>query len=402
MKINRKFYRGFVVLIGLLLFLPFNNCSNGFRAISSVNKSATLGSNGTPVGPVTPGQPTPALPAVPAGKVQVFMAAGKIARTVISCDDGATWIKDRSDNDAARCWTTGDPNYVECDHDPRSFTGLDASNDGWFYTQFGWGFDGTVRRSRNGVTWETIRTGGWGGGLAVAFNQVVSEFEYNMQISKDQGTSFKPPTTGYGNFDHAFLSRAGNKIFSKGRGDGQLAVSLDGGDTWKSATAFTSFWGGNGFAEGNGMLVTVGTRSTAGQPDNGFASRSLDNGVTWTAVQVIPDSGWSMAVQFNGTEFVAWGGGKTWKSTDAITWTSTPMTVDGNPAPYWSGAVSRNPQTGTFVSIIGNWGSWYANQGAIRSNDGITWTSLDANHFKGGHPIGKIVSAEMDASACGK
>ncbi len=67
-------------------------------------------------------------------KVDVFVAAGKMGRTVMSINDGVSWIHDLSDDDSARCWCDkDDPRYVECDHDPRSFTGLDVSADGWFY-----------------------------------------------------------------------------------------------------------------------------------------------------------------------------------------------------------------------------------------------------------------------------
>ena len=413
MKINKKFRRGFALVLGLLIFVPFNNCSNGFHSLPSTTSESSLRATSTPVAPALPVSPATPIPVIPpvvapvvapvsSGKVQVFMAAGKIARTIMSCDDGVTWINDRSDDDNARCWITGDPNYVECDHDARSFTGLDVGSDGWFYSQFGWGFNGTVRRSRNGILWETIRSGGWGGGLAVAFNHVVSEFENNMQLSIDQGVTFKAPTNWITNYDHAFLYRAGSKLINKGRGVGQVAISLDGGDTWKSAANFESSWGGVGFAEGNGILVSLGNLKTVGLPDNGYAARSLDNGITWTAVKVVADNYWTMPIQFNGTDFMAWSPGYAWKSKDGVTWTQIPITIDGQVSPYWAGSVSRNPLTGTYVSITGNWGSWYAKQTAIRSSDGIRWTTLDTAHFKGGHPIGKIVIGEIDASACGK
>ncbi len=413
MKINKKVYRGLSLFLLLFTFIPFNNCSSGFRSVASTNASTALGSSGSAANPggavVPPSNPVnppvlppvnpPVTPPVASGKVQVFMATGKIARSVISCDDGVTWINDRSDDNNAKCWANGDPNYVECDHDSRSNTGADASDDGWFYAQFGWGYNGSVRKTRDGVNWQTVRSGGWGGGVGVAFNFAFSQFEYNGAVSKDGGVTWSPSTKGFGEFDHPFISRVNNKLIALGRGAGQLAVSLDSGDTWKVANNWESGWGGS-FAEGNGIIVGIGSRSN---PDQAYASRSLDGGITWSAVAIPNSGGWNMPVLFTGTEFISWGwNGKVLKSKDAVTWTSTDFMIDGKTAPYWSGTVSRNPQTGTYVSIIGNWGAWYASQTAIRSADGVNWTSLDSTHFKGGHPIGKIITGQMDASACAK
>ncbi len=88
------------------------------------------------------------------GLVPVFFAQGHLGRTVISCDDGKTWLHDRSDDDAGQCWVAG-ANSVECDHQPTSNAGID-SGDGWLFASFGHGSNGTVRASRDGAQWKII------------------------------------------------------------------------------------------------------------------------------------------------------------------------------------------------------------------------------------------------------
>ncbi len=376
------------------LMIAFVNCSQlGFQS-----KITLPGLNSPSSGENLSALPG-TIPPLVQGKVDVFLAYGKVGRTIMSCDDGLTWINNQSDNDNARCWVSGDPNYVECDHDPRSAVGLDTSDDGWFYAQYGWGFNGTIRRSRNGVVWEVVRTGGWGGGLGVANNKVFSIWESGWAVSANHGESWQQTTNM--NFDHAFVSRVGQKLISRGRNIGELAISSDSGITWKVAPTFQPEWG-NSFAEGNGVIVSIGHKEVQGSPTLGFVGRSMDNGLTWTGLQVFENQYWASNLIFNGTYFVAWSAGRKWQSKDGLNWTSTPYVIEQSNSATWFGYFSFNQRTGTYVSIITDWGNLYERQVAIRSTDGITWTKLDSTKFKGGHPIAKIVMGQMDASACAK
>ena len=92
---------------------------------------------------------------------------------------------------------------------------------------------------------------------------VVNIWESGWAQSKNKGTTWQP--VGNFNFDHAFISRSGLKLFAVGRGDGQLAISLDSGDNWQVAPSFQAGWG-RIFAEGNGIIVSIGTRSATGAP----------------------------------------------------------------------------------------------------------------------------------------
>lgn len=67
---------------------------------------------------------------------------------------------------------------------------------------------------------------------------------------------------------------------------------------------------------------------------------------------------------------------------------------------WWKAAAAVDPDSKTFVAIFNVWANYYEKQKAYRSNDGITWTALDDQHFHGGHPISKIAFGRVDAPAC--
>jgi len=335
-------------------------------------------------------------------KCDVFLAAGKLGRTVMSIDDGLTWIHDRSDHDSARCWCEKtDPHYVECDHDPRSFTGLAASEDGWFYAQYGWGALGTVRRSRNFLDWEVVRTEGWGGGLAVSRNAVVSLWNGRRWRSIDQGKTWVEikDTLDWGG--HPFVKSVDDTLFAVGREDGQFKISRDSGETWQLLPAVQAGWSDN-IVAGNGLVVSTGTRRRKDQPQIACTARSTDGGLTWTGQELLPGKAWAANVVFNGKEFVNWADGQQYRSPDGIQWTATPMTTGSFPAKHWSANVCLNPRTGTYVAILNVWGNFYEKQKAYRSKDGVTWVELDSKHFQGGHPIGKIILTRLNRNLVAK
>jgi hypothetical protein len=324
-------------------------------------------------------------------KIDVFLAAGKLGRTVMSIDDGITWIHDKSDDDSARCWCEkNDPHYVECDHDPRSFTGLAASADGWFYAQYGWGAPGTVRRSRNFIDWEVVRKEVWGGGLAVSGNVVVSLSNGRRWRSVDHGTSWNEITDSLDWGGHPFVKSAGDTLFAVGREDGQFKISKDAGESWKLLPDVNAGWS-DSIVAGNGILVSTGTRHLKDQPQIACTARSTDGGMTWAGQELLPGKTWAANVIFNGHEFMNWSDGQQYRSLDGIKWTATPMTTGAFNRQHWSSNVAFNPRTGTYVAILNVWGNFYEKQKAYRSKDGINWVELDAEHFKGGHPMGRII-----------
>ena len=394
-----------ISLASLPLF-AYNNCgSPGFETVSVSEDLASTA--GDPSLPNQPSTPTTTLPPVtqppnpPTGnKVEIFVASGHQGRTIMSCDEGQTWINDRSDNPNAICWgpDNTDPNYAECDHSPSAGTGIEYAN-GYFYTTFGWGYGGTVRRSSDGANWQVLKSGGWGGGLAIVQNSLMLLWD-KWPITHDWGSTWTNTwnTTQLSGFNARRLTKAGNKLIAMGGTTG-IAISSDLGVNWSRPASFQPAWGDGvekgrgGAVEGNGVIVILSTKTAS--PNILYASRSTDQGQTWTAVEVATGSGfsWSSLIFANG-KFMSWGGGKMWTSTDGASWTGTAMNIGNVPGP-----IARNSK-GVFTLIKAVWANYYNLQYAYRSTDGVNWTKLSATAFPGGHPLNFILSGEVDASAC--
>lgn len=391
---SRRFKQILAIIAATGLLVCFNNCGEGFKTLSEENQSSLQSLPGDET------NPPPTLPPSDGTMVDVFLASGHMGRTVMSCDDGQTWINDRSDNEAARCWINGDPNYVECDHTPSSGVGL-ATGDGWFFAQFGWGHNGSVRRTRNGVNWETVRTNGWGGGVVYAQQTLLSLFGNGWGLSSDLGSTWKPvENIDRGDFIHPYAHAVGDQFFVMGRYSAtnkMLAISSDKGATWSLPENFHADWG-HSFVEGKGIIVSIGYTRVTGGSNIGHIARSTDKGLTWTRQEafVAPSQIWDAGVLFDGTHFVTWSKGELWKSTDGLNWTQTKVT-GSNPG---RSIAAYNPKTETYVRINTGSQANYDRQDAWRSSDGIFWTRLSETAFKGGHPIKYIVHGQMDSNAC--
>jgi len=388
----------------LIIFTCLPNCSGSDEAKAPVTPVPAINADAGPSPAVNaeggttndrPDGSTPPPPPPPPPKASVLVAAGHMARTVMSCDGGLTWINDQSQDDDARCWIQG-PSYVECDHTPYSSpNGGLTYGDGWFYAAFGWGYAGSVRRSSDGKNWETVKTGGWGGGVAYAKQSLFVLWEGSWSTSPDRGTTWNLLTDSpRDNFDHASPRTVGDTIIVMGRAAGaqQSAVSSDGGLTWSTPTGLGAT-DGHSFASGNGVLVSAGS--------DGTSARSVDGGATWTTETVIDGGNWATNMLFDGTTFVALGDGKKWSSPDGVTWSSVPFKIDGvAPVAWWGGTAAYDPVAKSYVAILTEWNNYYDKQRAYRSTDGVTWTTLDATAFKGGHPLRTIVHGEIDPKAC--
>jgi hypothetical protein len=350
--------------------------------------------------------PTVVIPEPPTapGRTKVFFASGRMARTIMSCDGGNTWINDRSQDENARCWLQDqtDPRYVECDHNPYAGVGID-SGDGWLFANFGWGYAGSVRRSRDGVNWDILRSDNWGGGVAYALGRLFLAWG-SWFTSDDIGMTWSPVQNPNDNivYDHPLARRLRDKIILLSRTNGVI-VSSDGGKSWSSPQTLSGFNATNA-VEGNGIDVAIGVVNNSGTAtNNGFAARSIDGGKTWSSRRIwtADNASWNQIV-FNGTEFVSWADGKAWKSTDGANWTSTPMTTTSTLYPTWwmAGPTAYNSDTKTYALVMDQWQYWYDKQRAYRSTDGVNWIELDASHFQGGHPIGAMTVGEIDSQYC--
>ncbi len=338
----------------------------------------------------------------------VFVAQGMVGRTIVSCDDGQTWVGNRSDDEAFLCFSS---DVTDCDHHSGAGRGI-TYGDGFFLATFGWGKPGSIRRSKNGVDWENVLEGKTFAGIVFGGDGVFLAGERPPQVSSNGGSMWAaggdPDSAVWNARRTGFAPHDGGRFllaFESG-GVTDINVSQDKGATWTRpstlpATCAASMQWEGGFAYGNGAIVVLG--------GNGVACRSLDGGDTWTETSIGGNVGGRLL--FGGGEFVTWGSTPDYTpvrftSTDGVSWTTTPTKVakknpDGTTSSSAGpsiGAVARS-EAGTYVAVNGGWQQWYDKQRFYRSNDGVNWDELPAGSYVGSHPIQFISFGVAEKSA---
>ncbi len=339
--------------------------------------------------------------ATPPGRVGVFVAQGYVGRTTISCDDGRTWVANRSDDDALRCFAGG----LDCDHNGGRAMGVSAI-DGVIFASWGWGMPNSVRRSSDGARWDRSIDRSIFSGIESAAGRVVA-ISNQPQLSTDLGGRWTPSTplgfmghiraTGViGTSPRRFVAAGGEN----GATVGDVMIS-DDGMTWRRPMSVPRECGqgvaadGVGFG-GDGAGIAVITH------DNGLVCVSRDGGQQWTSSRV-DGVNFEATVIHTGTEFVTWGRSMTMglvqlRSVDGVRWTPAALSAtnaDGSRATTPRiNAAARSP-SGTFVTVHGEWNNWYDRQLFYRSTDGVRWQALARSAFVGSHPIRFFTYAEI-------
>lgn len=277
--------------------------------------------------------------------VPMFVASGYAGRTVTSCDDGRTWIANHQLAGA------------DDDHSPYTGKGL-AYGQGTFLVMMGWGADGSVKISDDGITWrretnlqKTFYGGiGFGGGVFATLRQNA------VQLSTDQGKTWvRAKVQPGGDFREAGGGSEAEGVFGGGGSAGRPWMSWDGGNSWREASGCNGIdLGGigqrGGVAYHDGTLVFVG--------GNGNVCAVTNRGASFANASI---------GAVNGKLFVA--GGAFWVpngdrakiSNDGLSWRNQTFA----PAGTSFHAVARGA-SGTFVGVARE-GRFY------RSTDGASW-----------------------------
>ncbi|WP_236519312.1 sialidase family protein [Sandaracinus amylolyticus] len=344
-------------------------------------------------GGTTPQVDAGTTPVVDAGtgggdEVSIFVAQGYVGRTTISCDDGRTWIENRSMDDSLRCFQG-----IDCDHHPGRAKGIVYTRGGTFVATYGWGPAGGVERSRDGVNWERTLEGTTFGGIATEGEHVLLG-AHDVRVSEDDGETWSAPITsrleGWNVRRAGASSAGGGRLLLVGDG-GDVTLSSDDGRTWWRPSSIPGSCGAS--IQNDGGIGTIGdTMVIVG--GNGDVCHSRDGGTTWTGGSLGTSVGSSDVVS-TGSELMVWGGGRVFRSRDGATWTSTPL----SPAGITIGAVTRGAN-GTFVAVNGGWDQWYDRQRFYRSTDGVSWTELPQNAYVRSHPILQIREGRVPRSTC--
>jgi hypothetical protein len=346
-------------------------------------------------------------PATPDG-IPIFVAQGMVGRTTISCDDGLTWVADRSwdlegdphlcgSSEPVSCFTEGSScsqvwfdgtcstGPCDCGHSPGFSKGV-AWGGGVFVATWGWGWPGAVATSENGVDWETTLDNDTFGGLRYGAGRFV--VASRTPFTSADGLSWEPSE------EADFQSDTGETIWSVRRfgvsdydggrfiayasGEGtDVLVSSDAGVSWWRPSVLPDDCLGEGpgaygdIVSGGGVILMV--------DGDGHACRSVDGGDTWTTNIIGPERVASSGV-WTGEEFWFWGFGNRYSSPDGVTWETTPVQADAAIGP-----VARSPE-GTLVAVDNVWVG-YDEQRFLRSEDGLSWQVLPDGAYTGSHPI---------------
>ena len=361
----------------------------------------------------------------PSGKVAVFVAQGANGRSIISCDNGQTWVGNHSwdiDGDALMCGikqsvtcgqTTPACSYFvnnqcaqyPCCNGPGAGSGI-AFGDNVFVTTWGHAAPAPIRTSSNGIDWVSsyldFQTSvAFGGGRFVAgSNPIPLVSDDGMTWTKGtpfifiKGTGFRH--VAYGDYGGSGRFIAVGTAGGVGEPNPQLRdilISSDGALTWWRPTTLPSTCangiGAGDIVSGNGTFVII--------DEFGTTCRSTDGGQNWsvgltpaaavTAGLIASVTSGSNGI-WTGTEFTFWGSNTMITSTDGASWTATPMST--KTAIGW---VARS-DSGTLVTVVHE----YASQQFLRSIDGLTWDTLPGAAIVQGHPLGRIVFGYADPS----
>lgn len=309
----------------------------------------------------------------------MFVAQGHAGRTMISCDDGRTWVADQADEDPNFC---GPTSGNDCDHHPGAARGI-TWGDGWFFATFGWGSPGSVRRSRDGVEWDRVLEGETFGGMAFGNGRLVAASRFG-RYSDDHGDAWHDfadvELDVWVVRSAAFVPYGGGRFLMTASADtSEIAVSTDG-ITWAKPQSAPASCNGGAYQGrilyGNGTIVMT--------LESGVICYSTDGGQTWTS-KSIAGSLRANGV-WNGSGFMAWNYGTLYRSSDGQNWTSTETLP--NDIEFHVTAVSDQ---GTIVGVGNFWVQNADVQVFYRSEDGVHWEALPTNAHSNG-PLIRVIT----------
>jgi hypothetical protein len=366
-------------------------------------------------------------------RIPMFVAQGSIGRSTISCDDGRTWVANRSfdrEGDPLVCGMVGPATCGEgpcsylrqgecrvhetcdCSHHPGAAKGV-AYGDGWFVATWGWGHSGSVRRSRDGVHWEETLSeedGAWVAFGGVAFGNRRFVLSRRTPFFSPDGAAwvegaeadFRSPSGEIVQSvrDFHYVGGTPGLFVASASPPEAVLVSGDGG-AWRPPASIAA--GCLQDVGAGGGIGTTDTRTTAAVGGDGRLCTSEDGGDTWTRHPhgIGADSVSSRAVIWDGSELRVWGTGadgnaRLYRSADGVHWTDDPL----DPPRIRIGPVARSEETGTYVTTGHIWHG-YDQQRFYRSEDGVNWEPLADGAFEASHTIFELVFGYGETSdAC--
>jgi hypothetical protein len=309
--------------------------------------------------------------------VPLFVAVGEEGRSAVSCDDGRSWVANRSDTDAPCSGSA-------CDHSDSIPTALAHLDGRWFVTR-GWGEDGPLQWSEDGERWNTAARDSFSGMAAGSDTVFAFGTQYTPpSASDDLGMTFapRPSVPGISAHVRGAIYYADEKFWVIDD-YGTIRFSRDRAHTWEAPSrvdgrcAYRPSSGGltqphqGGLAYGKGVVVLIHWLE-------GIVCRSTDHGKSFEYVTSFGSSP-STPVVFADDQFYVWTSGVLRRSDDGTNW-STEQTNAANLMP-----VARSDH-GTWVAAAGA----YESDQMLRSDDGLHWEVLDKQRYAQGHRMRRI------------
>jgi hypothetical protein len=321
----------------------------------------------------------------------MFIAIGKVGRTTLSCDGGKTWVANHSLDDTVRC---GGGGGVDCDHNETSGHGL-AYVAPWFVANFGH-VGGSIQRTKDGVSWATVSSGQAYAAMLSSGTKLLAAAPTPL-LSSDLGatwTAGTKPVFMVGGKKVTATYRDGvydgtNFVVSADAAAGPVIAYSPDTVTWTQGTV-PAACDRSSMVTGGGVILKLGQA--------GVVCRTADHGATWTTTTI---SDGALTPAWTGTEFIAIGNTKIFRSPNGAAWTSAPLvlrkngnTVAGAPDIGVIG-VGPNELVASSTPLAA-----YDKQKFYRSVDGTTWDELPTTAYVGSHPITVIRWGTGLATAC--
>lgn len=320
----------------------------------------------------------------------VLVAFGSVGRTMLSCNGGESWIRNRSDDDNMRCvW---DHSEIGCAA-RNAASGIAIARgsavilEGWAYHgDLPAGGYGTLRRTNNGINFTTLASnlghGGFGGNddiLVMGPPSGITSGRNSTNLGVSWSTGY-PVIFDAWNIRRFFYLQHGPYFVSLGDDgpNGQGFGMSNDGRSFRKPSTYPATCGLNirlkgGAAAMPGVLTIVS--------GDGVICRTTNNGQTWSTAN-IPAARLSHMVS-KPNEMLIWGDGKRYRSTDGLNFTAANLT---NTNLSFS-AVGYDPLHGRYVAVSHGYQAMYEAQRFYVSTDGLSWRELTTQQAPRSHPI---------------
>ncbi len=318
-----------------------------------------------------------------------FALTGHLARVMLTCDGGETWVWNRSSDDDARCWDMLGGSGPECDHHVESNNGV-AFGEGKVLFTLGWGEDPAgehglfefdpLSGEHTRVQAGTFNGIDYGAGMWISGSREACVASGDLSFRCLEPFHYRPVR-------HAFFADLeSGPLYGIVADDFEIVVTGDGENFHRDSGSCDAGSISRGIGGGETVLIY------SSRDDRGC--RSNDRGETWMPFSFGVDLASNLV--WDGEAFVGWtADNQRVRSADGTLWAGEPLETPGVQFQH----VARSAD-GTLLGVTSIWAQYYEGARLYRSNDGLSWEQPSGAAAVNGHPIRAIASGMVPAAAC--